>query len=168
MTDEERWEAAVEGAELLREGENEAAIDELERVLADDPDNEYALFFLGNAWFAREDFTKALKAYVTALEKKPAYLGAMIGAGHTLRMMGKLEQAIRMGKQALLAQRDDADALHLLGLVHFQRGDKAQAREYLERFLATRPEIEVATEVNGLLQMLRGEVVPSTEDDESP
>jgi len=161
-----RWEAVEEGAELLREGEAERAVAELERVTAEDPDNEYAYHFLGGAWYERGDFDRALKAYVRALELEPRYLGAMVGAGHALRMMGRVDQAIRMGKQALVRQKDDPDALHLLGMLHFQRGDRDKSRQYLERFLATRPEIETAVEVEGMLQMLRGEVVElPTEDD---
>jgi len=40
--DAERWDAAQEGAELLREGQIDLALEELEQVLARDPDNEYA------------------------------------------------------------------------------------------------------------------------------
>jgi tetratricopeptide (TPR) repeat protein len=155
-----RFEAAEEGAELIREGEVDAAIEELTRLITDDPNNEYAHFFLGNAYFEREDFARALKAHVRALELAPRYLGAMIGAGQALRMMGRLDQALRMGKQALLLAKDDPDALYLLGLVHFQRDDKKKAAEYFERFLETQPELEVAYEVRGMLQVLKGDIVP--------
>jgi cytochrome c-type biogenesis protein CcmH/NrfG len=172
MTDAEsasrgdRWDAAQEGAELLREGDLDGAVAELERVVESDPENEYALYYLGNAWFERQAWDKALKAYVSALEVEPRYLGAMVGAGHALRLMNRLPQAIRMANQALLRDKDDPEALHLLGLVHFQIGNRAKASEYLERFLATNPEIETALEVQGLVQVLRGEVLPSDEDED--
>ncbi len=153
-----RWDAAQEGAELLREGEADAAVDELEQVIARDAENEYAYFFLGSAHFERGRFEKAMKAYLRALELAPGYLGALVHLGHTLRMMGKHGEALRVGREALERSPEDADALHLLALVHHARGEKAAAIKYFERFLATRPELEAANEAEGLLRMLRGQI----------
>lgn len=164
--DAERWDSAQEGAELLREGSIDEAIEELERVCLVQPDNPYALYFLGNAHFEKGHYEKALKAYVTALERQPEYLGAMVGAGHALRMLGRSEQALRMARQALARAKDDPDAHYLMGVVHFQRGEGAAAREHLERFLESRPEIEAALEVEGMLQVLRGEVLPLPADED--
>ncbi|MGE0788736.1 MAG: tetratricopeptide repeat protein [Sandaracinaceae bacterium] len=163
MTDDPksaRWDAAQEGAELLTEGEPQLAIDELERVLEDDPDNEYAYFFLGNAHFELSQLDKAMKAYVLALERAPEYVGAMVALGHTLRLLGRHEQALRMGHQVLARDKDDTDALYLMGLSHYARGESAAAVRYLERFLQSGPEIETAQEVHGLLEILRGGVAP--------
>ncbi len=162
--DGDRWEACEEGAELLHEGEIEAAIDLLEAVAQDDPENPYAFHFLGACYFERNELEKALAGYVQALELSPRYLGAMIGAGQTLRMMGKPEKAIRMGKQALMLQRDDPDALFLLGVCYFQLGERKPAYGFLQRFLATSPEVEIRLEVEGMLQIIRGEVFPADED----
>ena len=109
-------------------------------------------------YFEREDYARALKCYVAALDAKPKYIGAMIAAGQSLRMLGDHERAIRMAKQVLRLEADDPDALFLLGAVHFQRGEHALAIGPLERFIQTRPEIEVAMEVEGMLQICRGEV----------
>lgn len=161
MTDDaERWDAAEEGAELLREGDYDAAIAVLEQVLRRDPDNEYAYFFLGCAHFEKGAFDRALKAYVLALEKAPRYVGAMVHLGHTLRMLGRYDQALRMGQQVFLIDKNDPDALYLMGLTHYARGDEAAAAGYLTRFLETNPEVEVAQEVRGLLEILEGRVEP--------
>lgn len=161
--EDKRWDAVEEGVELLREGSVGDAVAELLTVSQSDPNNEYAFNYLGAAYFQQQEWERSLKAYLTALDRSPGYLGAMIGAGHTLRMMGELDKAIRMGKQALLKQKQDQDALYLLGLAHYQRGDKAAAIDYFERFLLTQPEAEVRIEVQGLLQIVRGEVVPLDE-----
>ncbi len=112
---------------------------------------------MGNVYFERQDYARALKCYIAALDAKPKYVGAMIAAGQTLRMLGDHERAIRMAKQVLRLEADDPDALFLLGAVHFQRGEHALAIGPLERFIQTRPEIEVAMEVEGMLQICRGE-----------
>jgi cytochrome c-type biogenesis protein CcmH/NrfG len=167
-SDEARWDAAQEGMELLGEGSVDLAIEELERVCLSDPRNEHALFFLGNALFEKESWDRALKAYLTVLELRPDHLGAMVATGHTLRMMGRGEQALRMARQAQARAPQDPDVLYLLGVLCFQRGEQASARQHLQAFLATRPELELALEVEGMLQVLGGEVLPSSDDEESP
>jgi cytochrome c-type biogenesis protein CcmH/NrfG len=157
---EEAWEAAQEGAELIADGEPARAVHELERLIAHEPKNPYGYFFLGAAHFELGDYAKALGAYVKALELEPGYLGAMVGAGHALRTLGRYDQAIRMGQQLLARDKNDADALFLLGASHFARGDNAAAEDFLNRFAATNPEVEIATEAEGMLQILRDQIVP--------
>lgn len=161
----EQWDAAQEGAELLREGEIDLAITELERVVAADSSNAYAYYFLGSAHFEKGTFDKAMKAYVVALDHAPSYLGAMVGLGHTLRMLGRYDQALRMGREVLARAPDDGDALHLMGLVHYARGDESAAATYLRRFLDTGPELEVAQEARGLLEILEGRVIAEEPED---
>jgi cytochrome c-type biogenesis protein CcmH/NrfG len=155
-----RWEAVEEGMELLHAGENDQAVTELLRVTREDPDNEYAFHFLAHAYFEKEAYPEALKSYIEALRLAPEYVGAMIGAGQTLRMMGEYDRAIRMGQRVLQKDQDDGDALFLVGAIHFQKGENQAAKRYLERYLETGPELEVALEVEGMLQVVRGEVLP--------
>jgi tetratricopeptide (TPR) repeat protein len=159
----EKWDAAEEGAERLREGDVEGAIRELERVIKGDRDNEYAYYFLGAAHFERGAFDKALKAYLEALRIAPGYLGAMVGLGHTLRLLGRHQDAIRVAHQILARVPEDSDALYLLGLAHMARGERAAAIDAFDRFLRTRPELEVASEVRALQQILRGEIHTKTD-----
>lgn len=170
MDDEARdrahFEAAEEGAELVREGEHRAAIEELTALIQREPDNPYAFFFLGAAYFETGEHDKALKAYLSALQIKPDYPGALVGAGWSLHGLGRYREALRVGRQLLLRTKDDPDALHLLGLCHYALDESAAALGYLTRFLATRPEIEVALEVEGLIKVLRGDVQPLAQDEQ--
>lgn len=150
-----RWDAAEEGAELLREGEVDAAIAELERVVLIDPDNEHALYFLGAAHFEKGRFDKAAKAYVEALRVEPKFSGALVGLGHALRMQGRPTEALKIGRELLERDEGDSDGLYLIGLAHYARGEAAAAERYLLRFLDSRPEAEVANEARGLLAVLR-------------
>ncbi|MEM7447957.1 MAG: tetratricopeptide repeat protein [Myxococcota bacterium] len=158
MKDDARWDAASEGAELLAEGKREAAIEVLDQVLLADDQNEYASFFLGNAFFEAEEYPRALKAYVRALELSPRYLGALIGCGHAARLMGKLDQALRCGQQAMTISEEDADAHYLLGATYFTRGESQLAIRHLTAFVSSNPEIEVRIEALGMLEVLRSEV----------
>ncbi len=151
----ERWDQVEEAAELLQEGRIAEAIPLLQRLASEHPENEYAWFFLGQAHFERERWTEALKGYVEALARAPRFLGAMVGAGHALLRLGRPDKAVRMARQALLAEPDDEDALYLLGMAHLQMGQRHAAAEAFERFLAGRPELEAALEVRAILERLR-------------
>jgi tetratricopeptide (TPR) repeat protein len=156
---DQHWDVAQEGAELVSEGEYERAVLVLTQLIAEQPDNEYGYYYLGCAHYELEQFDKALKCYVRALELVPTYLGAMLHAGHTLRMLGRYNEAIRMAHQVLARAAGDPDALYLIGACSFARGDNAQAQDYLERYLHTNPELEVATEVEGMLQIIRNKLI---------
>jgi tetratricopeptide (TPR) repeat protein len=170
MDDDERdrrlWAAAEEGAELMSEGDYTAAITELSRVVADDEKNHYALFFMGSALLELGEAARALKAFVSALQLEPEYPGALIGAGWSLHSLGRYREALRVGKQVLGRKKDDPDALYLMGLCHYALDDKAAALGYLQRFVDTRPEIEVAMEADAIIQILRGQAVRMEDDDD--
>lgn len=166
MTDapDPHWEAVEEAVELLATGELEEALTALRELAERDPDNEYTFYFLGNAHYEGKDYDRALAAYVRALELRPRYAGAMIGAGQALRMMGQFDRASRMGQEVLRIRKDDPDALYLLGLISFQKGDFKLAHGLLARFLETSPEAEVIIEVEGIMQICRGEGMPLSPD----
>lgn len=161
---EAAWEAAQEGAELVREGEYEAAIACLTNLTEASPRNEYAHFFLGCAYYEQEQYAKALRPYVTAVQLAPRYLGALTHLGHTLRMLRRYDEAVRLGHEILGFEKDDPDALYLIGASHFAAGNAEAAKQFLNRFLQTRAEPEVALEVEGMLQVLRGEIVDADPD----
>lgn len=163
---EEAWEAAQEGAELVAEGEHEQARNVLEALIAREPSNEYAYFFLGAAHFELGHYDKALAAYVKAISLAPGYTGAMVNAAQTLRMLGRYDQAMRMANEVLKRDKNDIDALFVLGASHFAIGETAAAERYLTRLLEQRPGPELATEVHGMLQVLHGEIVPAEPDQE--
>ena len=154
-----RWEAAQEGAERLREDDPDGAIEALLQVVHDDPRNEYAHFFLGHAHYAKAHYERALQSYVRALEIAPSYLGALVASGHALRQLGKLREAIRVGRQALSMRPEDPDALHLLGLSLLARGETSEARRHLVAFLTTGPEFEVAMEVRAMIEALDAQLL---------
>jgi len=164
---EAHWESAQEGAELLGEGEHEQAVAVLSQLLTREPQNEYGYFFLGSAYYELEQYDRALKCYVEALTLVPTYVGAMVHAGHSLRMLGRYKEAVRMAQQVLARSTNDPDAFFLIGACSFAVGEDGKAKDYLERFLHTNPELEIATEVQGMLQVIeaRNPSQPLQDDD---
>ncbi len=152
--DAHAWEVAEEGAELLREGLADEALNALNDALVEHPDNAYLHQLIAAVHYEKQAFTQALPHYVKALALAPNYAGALIGCGHCLRMLGRYEEAIRVGNQALSRDLNDGDALYLLGLTHFACGNNAECIQHLKRFLESNPELETAMEVQGILQSL--------------
>lgn len=161
-----RWDAVEEGAELLQTGELDEAVAELLRVTTNEPENDLAHNLLGTAFFEKREYEKALKCYVRALEIAPKFVGAMVGAGQSLRMLGRTEHALRLARQALLVSKEDPDALFLAGCLCYARGEGFAAKGYLERFLETKPEIEAALEARGMLKAIDGGEAPASDEEQ--
>lgn len=153
---EQKWSAVEEASELLHEERFREALAELRRVLQSDPKNAYAYHLLGIGFFEIGEIEPARDAYAACLKLAPAHLGARVALCHVLRMTGDTRGALREGMAALSQAPGDPDALHALGLVHHARGEEVAARKYLEAFLATGPELEVALETRALLATLEG------------
>ena len=163
--DGSRWSAVEEATELLHEERFREAMVELRRVLEADPKNAYAYHFLGVAFFEVGEAEAARDAYAACLRLSPRYLGARVALSHVLRGLGDVRGAIREGMIALSQVPGDPDALHAIALAQHARGDDAAARKYLEAFLDTNPEFEVAVEARGLLASLSGGPQPTEDDD---
>jgi Flp pilus assembly protein TadD len=151
------WSAIEEATELLHEERFREAVVELHAALKTDPKNPYAYYFLGIAFFELGEVEPARDAYMACLRLAPAHLGARVALSHVLRMLGDVRGSIREGMAALSQAPGDPDALHAVGLAYHARGDEAAAVKYLDAFLATNPEFEVAVETRALIAALRGD-----------
>ena len=150
----DHWLEVEDAAELIAAQEFKEAQTALETIVARTPANEYAHHLLAGIHFEAGHHERALSHYVRALELAPRYLGAMVGAGQCLRALGQFPRAKRMAKEALLVQPKDPDALYLLGVTHFQLGERDASLRYLNQFLDTHPEVEIAYEVHGMIKTL--------------
>jgi Flp pilus assembly protein TadD len=154
--DAAHWAAVEEATELLHEERFREAMVELGGVLKKDPGNPYAFYFLGIAFFEVGEIEPARDAYAACVKLSPGHLGARVALCHVLRIGGDIRGAIREGMEALARAPGDPDALHAVGLAYHARGDDVLARRYLDAYLATHPEFEVAVETRALLASLPG------------
>jgi Flp pilus assembly protein TadD len=165
MTDEKEdeargstdWAAVEEATELLHEERFREAMVELRTVILANPRNPYAYYFLGIALFEVGEVEPARDAYLAALKLAPRHLGARVALAHVLRMTGDIRGAIREGMAALSQAPGDPDAIYAVGLAYHSRGDEVAAKKYLDAFLATNPEFEVAVETRALIAAIKGE-----------
>ena len=62
-------------------------------------------------------------------------------AAMELHQTGQLGPAARLYEQVLAKEQENADALHLLGVVHHQQGNHGRAVEFIARAVALRPSV---------------------------
>ncbi len=148
------WDAVEEATELLADEQYHKALEVLRDLLTKDPTNPYAFFFLGQGLYEVGELEASRDAYRAALRLAPQHLGARIAITHVLRKLGQHPEAIREGLVAVEQAPTDADALYATGMAFFARGDKASARRYFVGFLQAKPELEVALEVEAILEAM--------------
>jgi Flp pilus assembly protein TadD len=151
-----QWTAVEEAVELLQEERSHEALATLREVLRVDPKNAYAYFYLGVAFFTSGEIAAARDAYAACLKLAPEHLGARVAMAHVLRILGDSRGAVREGMAALSQAPGDPDSLYALGLAHLARGEDVAATRYLEAFLATKPEFELAVQARELLVKMNG------------
>ena len=166
LRDSTHWTAVEEATELLHEERFREAMVELRRVILADPRNPYAYYFLGIALFEVGEVEPARDAYLASLKLAPLHLGARVALAHVLRMTGDTRGAIREGLASLSQAPGDPDALYAVGLAYHARGDEPAAQKYLDAFLATNPEFEVAVETRALLAAIKGDEPESERGEE--
>jgi tetratricopeptide (TPR) repeat protein len=69
----------------------------------------------------------------------PAHLAQTIGQAVALHQQGRLDEAEKLYTRALKLQRDNFDALHLLGLLNHQRGKTVEAHRLIASALKVNP-----------------------------
>jgi Flp pilus assembly protein TadD len=152
--DHQHWEAVEEASELLVEERFEDALRELKKTIEADPNNPYAYQLLGTTLWELEQIEPARDAFKAAVLVAPEFLAARVGLSHALRKLGDLGEAEREARVALARFPGDGEALHALGMVQAARGDRRGAKQSLEAYLATKPELESTIEVRSVLEML--------------
>jgi cytochrome c-type biogenesis protein CcmH/NrfG len=154
--DAAHWAAVEEATELLHEERYKEALEALRDVIRADPENPYAFFFLGQAFYEAGELQPSRDAYRAVLRLAPEHLGARVALTHVLRKLGEIRDAVTEGLVALEQAPTDGEVLYALGLAYLARGDNVAARRYLEAFLHSKPELETRLEVEGLLQTMDG------------
>lgn len=69
----------------------------------------------------------------------PVNLGQIIGQALALHQQGRLDEAEKLYTRALKLQRDNFDALHLLGVLNQQRGKASEAHRLIAAALKVQP-----------------------------
>lgn len=137
--DPELWNCL--GVAYLNNGSFEEALGAFEQALSLDHNYPTAVNNLGSLYLSihiktgeQEPLQKAVDLFREAIGLAPKYESAYNGLGTALKMAGDLDGAMANWKRAVELKPDYGFALYNLGLVCLQRGENAQALDYLQRY----------------------------------
>ena len=117
----------------LKKGDNGAAISNLKKIIAKQPENSNAYRFLADAWFKEENFSTALKMYKKArfFEKKNPYLQKQIAAIYF--ELGEYNAATREYIKLLNIDNSDSDAYYYLAASYLNLKQVIKAEKVLAK-----------------------------------
>ncbi len=133
------WRLAC-GSAWQRVDEQEKALAQFDKALAEVPDSVDALFCRGTALQSLERLDEAIEAYKVTLDRDPHHVEAAYNFGITLRDDGKPEIALRALQKTILLKPDHADAYQALAPVMEDLGWREDALDIYKRAIELRPD----------------------------
>ena len=128
----------------------------LQDEIARDPENPKLWAALGNAWYDREDWDRAIEAYRKALRKAPKDANVLSDLGAAYRNQGDFRQAIASFEKARSADSDHWQSLLNLVLINaFDVRDAAAAQRHLDELKRRYPEIPNLDKIQEQVSRLR-------------
>jgi tetratricopeptide (TPR) repeat protein len=117
-------------------------ISSLKTELLRDPENPKLWAALGNAYYDREDWDRAIEAYEKALRKAPKDANVLSDLGAAYRNRGEFRRAIAAFEKARKADANHWQSLLNLVLVNaFDARDAVAAQRFLDELTRRYPEI---------------------------
>lgn len=141
-----------------REGSSHDPIETLEKVVAEDPQIIDAWTMLGNEYFRKKDFPRAITYYKKALELRPGYDLATINLANAYRQSGN-DQAAMLGYVQYL-ERDPRNAYvrYQLGEIQSDLGQLEEAIRSFSAALEADPTLASARNALGVVHFKQGRV----------
>lgn len=88
-------------------------LEQLLKMLEEEPDDTFISFAIGKEYESREDYSNALKYYNQIMESNPDYLGVYFHAGKIYEIIGKRDTA-KIVYQSGITKAQSANDLHTL------------------------------------------------------
>jgi arylsulfatase A-like enzyme/Tfp pilus assembly protein PilF len=149
----------TQARELSRhDQESDEGLRALQRVIADDPKVIDAWFMLGNEYYRRRDYTRAIAQYARALALKPDYDLVVINMANAYRALGKDEEAMLGYRRFMELDPKNAQIRYEAAQILIDSGKVDAAAEELNRALALEPKLAAARNALGVLAIKRGDL----------
>ncbi len=137
-------------------GEGGGRLEELERAVQKDPENPELLTALGNAWYDREDWDRAIDAYEKARRKAPEDPNLLSDLGAAYRNRGEFRRAVALLERARKNDKDHWQSLLNLVLIHvYDLHDSAGAQRSLDELKRRYPELPDLDRIQERISTLR-------------
>jgi arylsulfatase A-like enzyme/Flp pilus assembly protein TadD len=130
----------------------------LTKVVREDPEVIDAWFMLGNEYFKRREFERAIDNYARALELKPDYYLAVINMANAYRQAGEDDKALVGYRRFLELDPKNPQIRFEMAQVLIDKGELDEATEQLGETLRLEPKMAAARNALGVVRIKRGDV----------
>ncbi|MGE4618882.1 MAG: tetratricopeptide repeat protein [Planctomycetota bacterium] len=132
--------------EMIIDGRAQPALDRIQSLRSNHPDDSGLALLEGEAYYALELFGKAVQAFQVGLELEPGKKGQLFNLGRALQDLGRDEEALqvfeRMQKRPEVSLQ--TSGLFGSGLSRLNLGDESAARDLFQRSLELDPTFDRA------------------------
>jgi tetratricopeptide (TPR) repeat protein len=149
----------TEARELSRhDKESDDGLHALQRVIAEDPKVIDAWFMLGNEYYRRHDYPRAISQYTRALALKPDYDLVVINMANAYRAMGRDDEAMLGYRRFMELDPKNAQIRYEAAQILIDSGKLDAAADELNHALTLEPKLAAARNALGVLAMKRGDL----------
>jgi len=138
----------IKGDALYHQKKYDEALEEYQRVLAENQDLYQVYDKIGLCYYRLNDLENAIKSFNLMLEKEPQSQGTLINLSAIYFEKGDLEEGMKYFKQLDEKSLKDPGIFYNIGILLFKNRQIDMAIDYLQKCLAVDP-----TYVNGYYQL---------------
>jgi choline-sulfatase len=138
--------------------ESDEGLHALERVVAQDPKVIDAWFMLGNEYYRRHQFARAIEQFKRALDLKPDYDLVVINMANAYRALGRDQEAMVGYRRFMELDPKNAQIRYEAAQILIDGGKLDEARQELTQALALEPKLAAARNALGVLALRRGDL----------
>jgi arylsulfatase A-like enzyme/Tfp pilus assembly protein PilF len=138
--------------------ESDEGLHALERVVAQDPKVIDAWFMLGNEYYRRRQFARAIEQFKRALDLKPDYDLVVINMANAYRALGRDQEAMVGYRRFMELDPKNAQIRYEAAQILIDSGKLEEARQELTQALALEPKLAAARNALGVLALRRGDI----------
>jgi tetratricopeptide (TPR) repeat protein len=120
---------------LEKLGKADSALVWAGKMVSDNPQNSWAYWNLGSAWFCHDSLAQAEKAFRKAREISPNLTVDLFRLAHTCSLRGDYDEAINILKEIPeINPEETASAWYGIGTEYQLKGDEAEANKYFAKY----------------------------------
>ena len=138
--------------------ESDEGLQALQRVVDEDPKVIDAWFMMGNEYYRRHEYTRAIDRYKRALALKPDYDLVVINMANAYRALGRDQEAMIGYRRFMELDPKNAQIRYEAAQILIDNGKLDEARAELTHALSLEPKLAAARNALGVLALRRGDV----------
>ncbi|HUU51552.1 MAG TPA: sulfatase-like hydrolase/transferase [Candidatus Heimdallarchaeota archaeon] len=125
--------------EWMLEEKYEEAVAQITRIINEDPDVIDAYFTLGNLYFKKREFDKALESFLVVLEKRPSDPFTVINVANSYMGMGEIDEADKFVMSIIESLPPDSQLYYVLGNIKNLKEEYEEAIVYYKECIKLNP-----------------------------